>query len=389
MNLNDFLSPVELEKPSRNQHPDEFSISRTITIHTPDHPVTEIQDFDLAILGIPEDRNSFNQGAAKSPNKIRENLYQLRGFNKLLKIVDLGNFKQGAGVSDTYVGACEVFKTLIENEIPVLILGGTQDLTLSSCMAIKPSNAFYKLMCIDRKIDYAENVDTPSSDNFLNKLIDNNKNIDPLEFVCAGYQSYFVNDNLLDSFRHKNFKLNRLGLVRSGLQLMEPELRDSNVVSVDISSVKQSDAPGFFNPSPNGFYGEEICQIARYAGLGEKVSSFGVYEVNPEYDSNSQTSHLAAQICWYFMEGLSQRANENPELNEKSFKKFIVAVSKLEQQMIFYKSIKTNRWWMSVPCEAEKFKKESMIISCSQIDYEIASNDEIPDRWLEAFHKYN
>lgn len=389
MNLNDFLSPVELEKPASNQQPDEFSISRTITIHTPDHPVTEINDFDLAIIGIPEDRNSFNQGAADAPNKIREKLYHLRGFKTHLKIIDLGNFKQGAAVTDTYVGACEVFKILIEKEIPVLILGGTQDLTLSSCMAAKPANAFYKLMCIDRKIDFSENIESSTSDNFLNKIITNDKDIGPLEFMCAGYQSYFVNDDLLDTFRHKNFKLSRLGLVRSGLQLIEPELRDSNVVSVDISSVKQSDAPGFVNPSPNGFYGEEICQIARYAGLGEKVSSFGVYEVNPGFDSNNQTSHLAAQICWYFMEGLSQRANENPETNKKSFKKFIVAISKLEQQIVFYKSIKTNRWWMSVPCEAKKYNKKSMIISCSHIDYEIASNDEIPDRWLEAFHRYN
>ncbi len=32
------------------------------------------------------------------------------------------------------------------------------------------------------------------------------------------------------------------------------------------------------SPSPNGFYGEEICQMARYAGMSTKLTSFGIYD---------------------------------------------------------------------------------------------------------------
>ena len=389
MNLIDFLTPVELEKPLVYQQPDDSSMSRTITVHTPDHPVKDLDGFDLAIVGIPEDRSSYNTGSSRAPDKIREYLYQLRGFKYHLNIIDLGNLKPGNQIIDTYYGANEVFRMLYKIKIPVLVLGGTQDMTISNCMALKKENIPYKLTCIDRKIDYLQAAEASASDKFLVNIFDEKENIYPLDFACLGYQSYFVNNEVLDIFRNKNFVLKRLGLARSNLPLLEPELRDSHIVSVDISSVKQSDAPGYYNPSPNGFYGEELCQMARYAGLGEKVSSFGIFEVNPKFDNNHQTSHLAAQISWYFIDGLANRAGESPEKGEKSFKKFIVANSKLEQQVIFYKSIKTNRWWMAVPSDPKKNKKNHIIISCSALDYEVACNDEIPDRWLDAFHRFN
>ena len=40
------------------------------------------------------------------------------------------------------------------------------------------------------------------------------------------------------------------------------------------------------------FYGEEICAISRYAGISDKVSSFGVYEYNSKYDEQSSNSEF-------------------------------------------------------------------------------------------------
>lgn len=389
MDINDFLIPVELDTPPAFHKPDEFSFSRTINIHTPDHPISDLHSFDLAILGIPEDRSSYNKGSSDAPSKIREKLYQLRGFQKNIKIIDLGNLKPGIQVKDTYYGANEVFDLLNKNNIAVLVLGGSQDVTISSCMAMKKINQQYRLMTLDRKIDYQEITEHINSDNYLHAILYDSPDYCPLEISCVGYQTYLVNDSMLDLFRNKHHKMSRLGMVRSNIHLIEPQVRDSHILSIDISSIKQADAPGFFNPSPNGFYGEEVCQIARYAGLGENISTFGIYEVNPNFDINTQTSHLAAQICWYFIEGFSQRANEHPSKNKEAFKKFIVAVSKLEQQMVFYKSQKTNRWWMQIPADSEKFQNKFIIVACSSSDYEIACEDEIPDRYLEAFHRFN
>jgi hypothetical protein len=42
-------------------------------------------------------------------------------------------------------------------------------------------------------------------------------------------------------------------------------LRDADLVSFDISAVKQSEAPASRFASPNGLAAEDACQLARYA----------------------------------------------------------------------------------------------------------------------------
>ena len=44
--------------------------------------------------------------------------------------------------------------------------------------------------------------------------------------------------------------------------------------------------------------------LPRYAGISDKVTSFGIYEYNAKFDEKDQTAHLIAQMIWYFIEGL-------------------------------------------------------------------------------------
>ncbi|MDZ7847857.1 MAG: hypothetical protein U5L96_14460 [Owenweeksia sp.] len=64
-------------------------------------------------------------------------------------------------------------------------------------------------------------------------------------------------------------------------------------------------------------FGEEACAICRYAGLSDKVSSFGIYENNPDLDHNGQSSHLLAQMIWYFIEGYVNRKGDYPFARKK------------------------------------------------------------------------
>jgi hypothetical protein len=49
----------------------------------------------------------------------------------------------------------------------------------------------------------------------------------------------------------------------------EPVFRDADIV-LDLNSVKVSDSGNFTYFTPNGF-GKEICSLARYAGISDKV----------------------------------------------------------------------------------------------------------------------
>ena len=138
----------------------------------------------------------------------------------------------------------------------------------------------------------------------------------------------------------------------------------------------------------SGFYGEEICQMAKYAGLSDNLSSFGIFELFPEFDKYNQTSHLMAQSIWYFIQGFYERKKDYPVVDIKNHIKYIVNLEKLKHELIFYKSQASQRWWMEIP-EIKKNKKTKYYISCSHSDYIKSCEGEIPDRWWKAFQKLN
>ena len=165
--------------------------------------------------------------------------------------------------------------------------------------------------------------DELSSKSYLSKIImEVPSNL--FNYSNIGYQTYFNSQDEINLIQGLNFDAYRLGEVAKNLEIVEPVFRDADIVSIDIGAVRQSDAPANNNLSPNGFYGEEICAISRYAGISDKVSSFGIYEYNSKYDSNYQTAHLIAQMIWYFIEGVNCRAKDYPYCTKEDYQKFTV-----------------------------------------------------------------
>lgn len=383
MNLNDYFDPVSIEKPSFNILKPNTEFGRNITVHTPDGPIENIEGFHLAILGIPEDRNSPNKGCSKAPDKIRQQLYQLYKFSKSNQIIDLGNLKQGQKPEDTYSGLRDVLIELLSNNIVPIIIGGSQDITYGVILAYEKLNKVINFVTIDSKLDLKSNSKDFNSQTYLRKIF-NEKIKSIFNYINIGQQIYFTDLDDIELLKNLYFETYRLGEVRGNLKEMEPVFRDADLVSLDFNAVKQSDAPGHFHPSPNGFYGEEICQLVKYCGMSDVLSVFVISEVNPAFDINNQSSHLAAQSIWYFIEGFSQRKVEKPDDSDK-FTKFIVRLDSIDHDLIFYKSEQTDRWWIEIP----SLKKKSYLISCSYEDYLLAGNQEIPDRWWKAYQKIN
>ena len=108
------------------------------------------------------------------------------------------------------------------------------------------------------------------------------------------------------------FDTNRLGNVKADMEEVEPMVRDADILSIDIGSIKHSEAPAMDKAMPNGFTGEEMCRICRYAGMSDKLPSIGFYELNPSFDDNGASAHLYAQMMWYFLDGFSNRRDDFP-----------------------------------------------------------------------------
>ena len=297
----------------------------------------------------------------------------------------MGNLKITGNINDSYYALRDIFLELSERNVTAVILGGSQDLTYGLALAFEKHKGFWNITSLDSKLDFGWGSKDMSSKNYLEGIF-HMKNASGLNYVNIGHQVYFTPNKILDKLDNLGHESIRLGVAREGIQNLEPILRDSDILSIDMSSVRQSDAPGASIPTPNGFFGHEFCQITRYAGASEKLKAVGFFEISPSQDINNHTSHLAAQAVWYFIEGHTLRVKENPA--EQGFKKYIVDAASPSEQMIFYKSNTTDRWWMELPVE-DPLTERNYLISCSYEDYLMACNNEIPDRWWRRMRKFS
>ncbi len=387
MNIQDYCDPIGLDRPADHHLSDKAVFCKNIYIHTPDTPVKNLDQFNLVLLGVPEDRSARVPGLAEAPDQIRNHLYRLFRVNPRLKIIDLGNLKCGSNVQDTYFALRDVLLELLELKLTVVILGGSQDLTYGIYLTFEKLNRKFSFTTIDSRLDMGIIDDQVKPESYLIPILSRKKEL-LFSYANLGHQTYFVDQGDLDYLRDNYYQSLRLGDIRQDMSRVEPILRDSGFVSLDVGSIRQSDAPACDHPSPNGFTGEEICQISRYAGLSPLMRCFGFFNLLPEADRNGQTAHLAAQAIWYFIDGVSQRKEEHPLSAPDAFKKFIVSHSDMDHDIVFYKSLETDRWWFEVPV-IHQAKTRHVIISCSLDDYQKACNQEIPDRWLNAFQKLN
>jgi arginase family enzyme len=385
VDLNDYFNPVSIEGPEFEHLTAQAGFPHNISIHTDNTPVKDISKYKIAILGVPEGRNSPNTGSLSGPDMVRGQLYRLAKIPGRSKVIDLGNMKQGVTFNDTIAGLTDVLSLLIRENIFPVIIGGSSALVPAIDRAISQFLSRYTLTAVDPRIDFSSERKEPDSFNYLNTIINNHKSSFS-HYINIGYQTYLNDQQIINRFLKRRSELLRIGDVRQAIYLTEPLFRDSDVAIFDISSVRQSDAPGTISPSPNGFYGEEICLLSRYAGISDKLKIFGLFDVNPEFDIRNQTTGLAAQILWFFLEGFSQKQYETPSLNISNSGRFIkyhVRITDLDNDLIFVKSNLTDRWWIELPVE----KDENRYIACSHEDYLTANRNEVPDRWVQAVER--
>ena len=130
--------------------------------------------------------------------------------------------------------------------------------------------------------------------------------------------------------------------------------------------------------------------MARFAGMSNKIDSIGLFELNPAYDNEGQTSHMAAHALWYFIEGFYNRKADNPYLDKQNYKQYIVQLETHDLSINFYKSRISDRWWMEVPCDNEERRQRYMrhlLVPCTYDDYERAMQNEVPELWWRYYQR--
>lgn len=338
-------------------------------------PITEYNsdwsEADIVLVGCGEQRGTdISAPWSHGPDAIREELYRMYDWHPSIKVADMGNILEGVTPGDTRAALRTVLQEIEEAGKIAVVLGGSHDLTLQQYDVFKKLGRTINAAVIDMLIDLEE-TEGISDEGFLMDMLTEQPNF-IRHFSHMGFQSYYVNPNMLETLDKLRFDCFRLGKVREDMEEMEPVMRSCDLLSIDMNAVRLCDAPFLKKGSPNGFFGDEVCQLARYAGMSGKLSSFGIYGYQAEQDKNRQGARLIAQMLWYFVDGYLVRKNEASLDNREEFIEYNVALT--GNDTLFLKSKKTNRWWMQLP--------EGTFTPCSYNDYLAAGNNEIPERWF-------
>ena len=384
-----YFDPVDREGHVAEQPIDQNRLINRMEIFSDPDNFPDIENLDIAILGVKEDRASpGNKGCANGPDRVRDFLFGLYSHWQDLRIADLGNIKKGHSVEDTYFAVKDVLAELLERNVLPILIGGSQDLTYANYTAYERVGKVINLCAVDPMFDLGHEVDELSSHSYLSRIIMHQPNF-LFNYTNIGYQTYYVDKEALVLMKNLYFDTHRLGKVRADMEEVEPMIRNTDFMSFDISAIRNNDAPGNFHANPNGFLGEEACRICRYAGISDRLSSIGFYEYNPDYDINGQTAKLLSQMIWYFIDGFAHRAKDLPEEGADDYIRFIVKTDAFDENLVFLKSKKTERWWIEMQATGkfrEKYRRHQYI-PCSYADYQSALNQDIPDRWWKMQQK--
>jgi len=337
---------------------------------------------DAAIIGVNDARNTIHKGCAETPDVTREYLYGLRTISNNLQIIDLGNIR-GNTIDDRYRALEDITIELIKKGIVPIIIGGGQDYTIPMAGAIKKALSQYRLAVVDSKIDWLSPEKDFSSASYLGYLCNDNKKA-PRDLSIIGIQKYLYSLNQENKIKEASFDMFRMGELRQqGFKNAEPFMRDADIVSVDMTAVRQCDQPARFMPMPNGLTGEEFCQLMWYAGQSDKLKAIGLFELDTNLDINNQGVVLTAQAIWHILEGIALRYNDYPVKELDSYRQFIVHLQDYELDMKFYNNPDNDRWWVEIPNETN----EPEIVACARRDFDAASDLEIPERWFRFIKK--
>ena len=391
MELSHYFEPVDTAVVGYRSEEFRPMLGDSIEAYTPETAFPDWQQARIVLLGVREDRASVDgRGCAAAPDHIRHYLYRLAKPHADLRIADLGNIVAGAEVRDTYFAVIEALQQVLDQDCTVVLLGGSDDLVFPIYKAYEVLGRVINICSIDSRFNL-EGGDNINSNNYLQHIILQQPNY-LFDYINLGYQTYFVGSEMVQLMDELKFSTLRLGEMQGNLERAEPMVRYSDVVAVDASAVRQSDAPAAADPSPHGLYGEQLCQLARYAGMSDKTTCFGLFEAVPARDRDGQTAHMLAHAAWFFIEGFCYRQNDFPSRDKQSYKRFAVQMNDNGMEIAFYKSLKSDRWWMEVPCNdserRERYQRHTLI-PCSYHDYQRAMENEIPELWWHYYNRLN
>jgi len=370
--INGYLCPLSEDLIEFKSNLSRGTLGSNITLYNSEK--TDYSSIDIAIVGLNEYRNS-DEISDESLNleNFRREFYSLFYGNWSANILDLGDVISGKSYSDTYYAVNSIHQDLINQNIVVIFIGGGQDFTFPLYQSLSKKLNKVNISSVDNKFDFGKIKKQFSSSSYMSKIIMDKKN--SLNHFCnLGYQTFLNSQEEIDLLNKFNFESHRLGEITENIKIVEPVLRETNLLTVDFKSIKSSEL-NFVHNYSNGFESSQFCSVLRYAGMSNSINSVGLFEL---LDS-SISSALLSQSIWYFIEGYCLRIKEDP--NSSNFKGYTYNVFCEGTNLKFYNSELSQKWWVEFINEIET-KNISLLLPCNKRDYLMACDGTFSDRLI-------
>ncbi len=342
------------------------------------------ENASLVILGCPETRLSVKQFKTAT-RQLRKELYQMQSPSANFQIADLGDFILPQNPEETISQFSEILTVLLAHNKKILILGGNQYLTFAQFLAYKKLDKGIHYVSIDKSPDILTLDKVINEENFNAHIFANDTSDQLIHFSLIGMQNHYVTKAEKDLLKSLFYEYVNLGTIKKAPLTAEPHLRDADMISLDLSALKNSEASGTLHPAPAGFTTEELAQLTRFAGASTNVSSLGIYN----FSEDPQTVKAAAVVLWYYIEGVMDNPQDTPDAERSGMRKIEVLLKDQPfQRIIFYEHPRTKRLWMEIPVQVEN-TIFLLLKAASRDELETARKNEIPPRWWLFYQKYH
>lgn len=362
-------------------------VATTTTMYTPwlkpaDPPAAELAPHAFGRHLRPRSRKiavaiiGLDAGIAE---KTRAHLYRSSwDFGKLI-VRDLGDTRKAN--ADFLI---PLLRELHTAKITPVLIGGNAGLFTAQYLAFAELNRQVSLLAVNRTIDLHP---TDAAGEVLDAAVHRN---DRQKFHLShiGGQQHLIDPALRDLFARRGYEATGLGQARADVPALEPLVRDADLAGFHVDAINHAEAPARAGFHPSGFSLQEMTQLAYYAGNSDKLSSFGIYGLDPDAGETATelTAAAYAQLIWYFVYGFSRRQGDFP-VTTKGLLEYVVDIE--GGKLTFWRSRQSNRWWVQVPDGQYKGEARHRLVPCAYQDYvEASQNQTLGDRLLMAFRRY-
>lgn len=273
----------------------------------------------FTVIGFPDEIGVANVrgrlGAKAGPESFLTVFNKMNGLNPVRdRMLRSELVKMGKNLEKNHQSARKSVSQSAKDSL-VVAIGGGHDYAYSwfsglMDSAVTASGKSRRIGCIniDAHFDLRSHQPVMTSGSPFRRLIEEGR-LSGADLVEFGIQDHCNAKELWDFAKQKKVSVVRMNRIRNGKAVQEfkkalsylKKKCDSVVISLDLDALSLAYCPGVSAPQAEGFTASEVFQMLEIAGADKKVTSLGVFELAPPLDHQDQTSRVAAQAVWHFL----------------------------------------------------------------------------------------